>query len=279
MNAHDHNKTAEGPLREAYLPTDPPPPPVSGRNQPKFSGADHRKRSASAFEKGAREYDEIRPGYPRAVLDLVNLDAGLIADVGCGTGKLTEAMVGPSRQVVGIDPSMDMLNVLGSRLGIPAWCATAEATGLRSHSCELVTCAQTWHWVDPAEACAEFDRITTATGHVLLVWNTLNVAIPWVHRLSRIMHSGDTLKEGFIPEVHAPWTIEKTLRLTWNQSLQAHQLHDLTHTRSYWLRSNERTRAKVTANLNWYLYEHLGYQPSQEVQLPYRADAFLLSKV
>lgn len=278
MNDIEPLDFAAAPRRPAYLPTDPPPPPVSRKNQPKFTGADHRRRSASAFEQGARTYDEIRPGYPPAVLDLVDLDAGLIADVGCGTGKLTEAMVGHSRKVVGIDPSLDMLQVLLSRLNVSAWCATAEATGLRTDSCEVVTCAQTWHWVDAVAASAEFDRITTASGQVLLVWNTLNVSLPWVHRLSRIMHSGDTLKEGFVPEVHSPWVIDKTLRLTWKQSLPARQLHDLTHTRSYWLRSNEKTRARVTANLDWYLYEHLGFGPDDDVQLPYRLDAFLLKK-
>lgn len=278
MNANTPDRTPTEPTPAAYLPTDPPPPPVSRKNQPKFVDTKHRKLSAAAFERGAREYDEIRPGYPPAVLDLVDLNTGLIADIGCGTGKLTEAMLGKTQRIVGIDPSKDMLNVLKSRINIPVWCATAEATGLQSGSCSLITCAQTWHWVDSTAASAEFDRITTSTGKVLLVWNTLDVSIPWVHRLSRIMHSGDTLKEGFIPEVHAPWVIEKTLRLAWKQTLSAQQLHDLTHTRSYWLRSNEKTRKKVTANLDWYLYEHLGFQPEQELLLPYRVDGFLLAK-
>ena len=34
----------------------------------------------------------------------------------------------------------------------------------------------------------------------------------------------------------------------------------------------------MTANLDWYLYEHLGFAPGQPVELPYRTDAFVLER-
>ena len=34
----------------------------------------------------------------------------------------------------------------------------------------------------------------------------------------------------------------------------------------------------MTANLRWYLNEHLGFQPDQEILLPYRCDAFIYRK-
>jgi hypothetical protein len=46
-------------------------------------------------------------------------------------------------------------------------------------------------------------------------------------------------------------------------------LMELTKSRSYYLRAGESTRAKVLANLDWYLHEHLAYSPDQEIDLPY----------
>ena len=48
--------------------------------------------------------------------------------------------------------------------------------------------------------------------------------------------------------------------------------------RSYWLRANEKTRAKMVANLDWYLHDRLGFERGQRIPLPYRADAFVYGK-
>src|SRR5699024_9436392 len=110
------------------------------------------------------------------------------------------------------------------------------------------------------------------------VWNNLDTRISWVHRLSRIMHAGDVLKPGFVPSVGAPWRITREVRTTWEQHLIPEQIIQLSHTRSYWLRSSATTRAKVDANLTWYLHEHLGHEPGAQVALPYRCDGFLLER-
>ena len=34
-------------------------------------------------------------------------------------------------------------------------------------------------------------------------------------------------------------------------------------------RSSEAVRARMQANLRWYLYEHLGYAPGELVTIPY----------
>jgi hypothetical protein len=44
---------------------------------------------------------------------------------------------------------------------------------------------------------------------------------------------------------------------------------ELTKSRSYYLRAGEATRAKVLANLDWYLHEHLGHGTGEDVRLPY----------
>lgn len=255
-------------------------PPASRRHSPKFTSDSHRLTSARAFTSGSDTYHDVRPGYPPDMLRLLR-PARRVLDVGAGTGKFTRLLCESPRfdQVYAIDPSMDMLRTLVRFAQAPAWQATAEHTGCAAQLFDAVTCAQAWHWVDAEQASAELDRITTRDAQVLLVWNTLDVSVPWVHRLSRIMHSGDMLTQGFLPQVYKPWIITDQVHDEWEQELLPAQVHELTHTRSYWLRSNERIRNRVTGNLSWYLGEHLGYGPNDIVALPYRLDGFVLSKI
>ena len=118
------------------------------------------------------------------------------------------------------------------------------------------------------------DRIRPG-GSLLLCWNTLAVHHPWVLRLSRIMHSGDVQREGFYPSVATPWKLDRELREEWVEMVPVERCFELMATRSYWLKAKEATRAKMESNLNWYLFERLGFDPGDTIPLPYRTDAFL----
>lgn len=247
----------------------------SRKDSPAFRDAAHRSAAALAFMQGARLYDDIRPTYPASVGELLDSPA-TVADIGCGTGKLTETLLSPGRRVLACDPSDDMVRVFATRLPeVPVWRATAEATALADASVDALTCAQTWHWVDVRAASSEADRVIAPGGELLLCWNTLDVRHPWVLRLSRIMHSGDVQRDGFYPEVNPPWALAREHRETWLMPMSTDGLFQLMATRSYWLRASEATRAKMRANLTWYLYERLGFDPGQVLPLPYRTDAFI----
>ncbi|WP_080795020.1 class I SAM-dependent methyltransferase [Corynebacterium pacaense] len=255
--------------------TYPPIPPVSRRDAPLFATPEHRGLGASAFTSGGGRYHDVRPGYPAQVLDLIPAGSRVL-DVGAGTGKLTGQMHARGHDVCALDPSPDMLKVLRVAVPkVPCWRATAEATAVRGGVFDLITCAQTWHWVDVVGASSEFARVAPT---VLLVWNNLDTRDPWVHRLSRIMHAGDVLKPGFLPHIGAPWAVSSTLRCDWSQTMTTQQIIELAHTRSYWLRAGETVRTRVDANLDWYLHEHLGFAPGEQIALPYRCDAFLLRR-
>lgn len=256
---------------------------------PAFRDGVHRAAGAGAFGESlsdgdAATYDDVRPGYPPEVVGLVRGDgdspgAALdVLDVGAGTGKLTAVLVAAGHSVTALDPGAEMLAALRrSCPGVPVVRATAEATGLAGGSFDAITCAQTWHWVDVPAASAEFARLLRPGGRVVLTWNTLDVREPRVHRLTRIMHAGDVQKPGFVPAVAGPLRITAELRTEWVQELTPEQVIRLARTRSYWLRAGAGTRAKVEANLRWYLHDHLGYAPDDVVALPYRSDSFVLS--
>lgn len=249
----------------------------SGKDAPGFATHDARRATASAYAHGADAYHDVRPSYPAEVAQLV-AGATSVLDIGAGTGKLTEALA-PGRRVTAVDPSPDMARVLRARLPeVAVVRATAEELPLVSASFDAVTCAQSWHWVDADAASAEAARVTAPGGKLLLVWNTLDVTHPWVLRYSRISHSGDVHREGFTPAVSAPWHLERELRTKWFQPVATDDLFALAATRSYWLRASDQTRAKVEANLRWYLFERLGLTPGQILPLPYRTDAFLFTR-
>ncbi|WJY97529.1 class I SAM-dependent methyltransferase [Corynebacterium fournieri] len=252
-------------------------PGPSRKAGPTFRDPKHRSGTAAAFSRDATRYDAARPTYPAALAELVG--PGVVCDLGAGTGKFTQLLLDGTRSVYACDPSEDMARVFQRVLPeVPVWRATAEATGLHNASVDALTCAQSWHWVDANAASAEADRVIRPGGRLVLCWNTLAVRHPWVLRLSRIMHSGDVQREGFYPDVAAPWELKRELRKEWVHPIAVEHCFELMATRSYWLRANERTRAKMEANLNWYLYEGLGFDPGDTVPLPYRTDAFVYQR-
>ena len=263
-------------------------PPVSKASQPRFRSRDRREELARAFEGEGLDYDRLRPGYPaEAIARLLAAAPGArdAVDLGTGTGKLALALAAEGLDVTGIDPSASMLAVLDrSRTDAPrpaagrlrTRIATAEATGLPDGSADLVTVAQAWHWFDTAAAGAEVLRILRPGGVLALLWNTLDVAIPWVHRYSRIMHAGDVQRDGFSPPLSPGLALQERAVLRWEEPMTTPDLIDLARTRSYMITANEATRVTVLANLDWYLHDHLGHARGSIVGLPYRTDLFLV---
>ena len=237
-----------------------------------------RRELARSYEDGGEHYDRIRPGYPaEAVRWLFTADQGPavnpgahVADVGAGTGKYTRALLAAGYRVQAVDPSADMLRQLQQQLpGVAATVGTAEATGLAGASVDATVVAQAWHWCDPLAASTELARILRPGGFLGLVWNQLDVSVPWVHRYSRIIHAGDVLRPGFRPVVGPEFVPAASHVTAWSQQMTPEDLMELAKSRSYYLSATEPVRAKVMANLSWYLFEHLGHHPGELLELPY----------
>jgi ubiquinone/menaquinone biosynthesis C-methylase UbiE len=234
--------------------------------------AEHRRRElARGYLQDSERYERVRPGYPAESVDwLVPADARSAVDVGAGTGKFTRELVRRCPEVIAVDPSKDMLSVLGRHLpDVARVHGTAEASGLGTASVDVVAIAQAWHWCDPASASAEAARILVPGGVFGLIWNQLDVSVPWVHRLSRIMHAGDVFRPSYRPVLGPCFSEPESTVVAWTQSLPVPDVVELARSRSYYQNASASVRAKVEANLSWYLHDHLGHEPDAVLQLPY----------
>ncbi|MET4588825.1 methyltransferase domain-containing protein [Arthrobacter sp. 754] len=234
---------------------------------------DHSRRRelGQSFEAGGEHYQRVRPGYPGESADwLIPAGARDAVDVGAGTGKFTALLLERGLTVSAVDPSGDMLEQLRAQYPeVSIIQGTAEATGLPDSAFDVVSVAQAWHWCDPLPASTELARILRPGGTLGLIWNQLDTSIPWVHRLSRIMHAGDVYKPGFRPVVGPGFEGLESHVTRWEDSLSTADIMELTMSRSYYLRATEAIRGKVLANLDWYLHEHLGHDADEDISLPY----------
>lgn len=132
------------------------------------------------FSDRVENYVRYRPGYPRAVLELLKEECGLrpvsvVADVGSGTGILSRLFLDGGCRVYGVEPNREMREagerLLADRANFVSVDGTAEATGLAEASVDFVAAGQAFHWFETEASRAEFARILKPEGWTVLVWN------------------------------------------------------------------------------------------------------------
>lgn len=137
------------------------------------------------FSDRVDNYIRYRPGYPMAVLDYLRMVCGLvgtavIADIGSGTGILSELFLQNGNPVFGVEPNDGMRGAAEKQLGrYPNFTSIngrAEATTLPDNCADFVTAGQAFHWFKPIQARAELRRILKPEGWAILLWNTRDEA-------------------------------------------------------------------------------------------------------
>jgi SAM-dependent methyltransferase len=133
------------------------------------------------FSNLAVDYARYRPGYAPSVLTALlalvdrrpaEIDA---ADVGAGSGIWTMMLAARGlRSVTAVEPNdaMRQQGILATQGRNISWGkGSGEATGLGTGSCDLVSMASSFHWVDFDRGCAEFQRVLRPAGRFVAVWN------------------------------------------------------------------------------------------------------------
>jgi ubiquinone/menaquinone biosynthesis C-methylase UbiE len=124
-------------------------------------------------------YDRFRQRYPTAeILARLRGWCGLqpdliIADIGAGTGMLSEVFLDNGNPVVAIEPNAEM-HLACARLRdiypqLTVLDGSAESTGLPGASIDIVAAGRAFHWFDIPRALAEFERILKPDGWLVLV--------------------------------------------------------------------------------------------------------------
>jgi SAM-dependent methyltransferase len=132
------------------------------------------------FSSRVENYVKYRPSYPSGVIDVLTTQCELtensvVADIGSGTGILSELFLKHGNRVFGVEPNREMREAGERHLKkYPMFTSTegtAEATTLPDSSIDFVTAGQAFHWFDPARTRTEFTRILNPKGWITLIWN------------------------------------------------------------------------------------------------------------
>lgn len=116
------------------------------------------------------EYDRYRPEAPPLVPELLGNYLGrrpaLVADIGCGTGLSTFLWVDAADTVTGVEPNPDMLGKAQEKLAsldsrtrnLSFVQGYSNDLPFASGTVDIITCSQSFHWMDPTSTLQEISR-------------------------------------------------------------------------------------------------------------------------
>jgi SAM-dependent methyltransferase len=146
-----------------------------------------RRLESSGYEQPgfAEHYDRYRPRPPTALRELLPPLAGverprLLVDLGSGTGLSTRFWASDTEEVVGVEPN-DVMRAWAEQAttdpNVRYVAGSAYDTGLASSSADVVTAAQSFHWMRPERAFPEIGRILRPGG-VFCAYNYFTLQTP-----------------------------------------------------------------------------------------------------
>jgi SAM-dependent methyltransferase len=122
-------------------------------------------------------YRRYRSRYPVQIIPLLIERCGLapasiVADIGAGTGMLSERFLENGNRVFAVEPNAEMraaCEELASQYpGLTCISGTAEETGLPDHAVDFIVIGRAFHWFDRSRCRPEFLRILCPQGWVMI---------------------------------------------------------------------------------------------------------------
>jgi SAM-dependent methyltransferase len=154
------------------------------------------------FSEGAGDYARFRPTYPPALFAWLaeQSPSRLMAlDLGTGSGQAALALAEYFDRVIAIDASDEQLINARPHARVEYRRASAEATGVRDNSADLMLAAQSFHWFKQESFFPEVTRVLWPGGLLALSSYQLPVIGPNVDRVISELYS-DYLGKYWEPE-------------------------------------------------------------------------------
>ncbi len=138
------------------------------------------KDPTKRFSSRVDHYSQYRPRYPQDVILTLQVECSLtsgspVADIGSGTGFLSEMFLQNGNPVSAVEPNPEMREagekLLGRFPGFRSIDGRAEATNLPEASADFVVTGQAFHWFEVDKSRREFIRILRPGGTGMIVWN------------------------------------------------------------------------------------------------------------
>ncbi|CAG7644378.1 2-methoxy-6-polyprenyl-1,4-benzoquinol methylase, mitochondrial [Paenibacillus solanacearum] len=132
------------------------------------------KNNIDRFTGYGDVYDKNRPQAPQALVQVLTSYAGgkpsLVLDIGCGTGLSSFVWKDHAEQVIGVEPNADMIGKAQDNLRRSGLSHISFAQGYSnqldaaSGSVDIVTCSQSFHWMEPESTLREVARVLREGG-------------------------------------------------------------------------------------------------------------------
>lgn len=141
------------------------------------------------FSSLAKDYIN-RAGYSQTALDVIARWAGIqkststIADVGAGTGKLTQHLLPYTSKIIAVEPNDAMRTEGAKEVADPKveWrSGSGEETGLPNSCADWLLMGSSFHWVDLKRGLTEFHRVLKPGGIFTALWNPRDIARSELH--------------------------------------------------------------------------------------------------
>ena len=133
--------------------------------------------------------------------DLQLREGGIVADVGLGTGIMSDQLLSVGYVVYAVEPNEDMRKQAELQLGkcenFISLQGEASKIPLENASVDCIIAAQAFHWFDADAFRVECQRILRPDGIVLLVYNMRDMDNPLTKDLARLHEQFNPAFHGF----------------------------------------------------------------------------------
>jgi len=248
--------------------------------------------ASKGYETAGESYEKGRPEYPRDAVNYLSKEIGVlpgrtILDLGAGTGKFTKLIANFGADVIAVEPVAGMRKKFSDVLPkIAIQAGTAENIPLQDCSVDAVVVAQAFHWFNGEKSLPEIFRVLKPGGRLGLIWNARDESIDWVSRLTDIIDPHEkgaprykygVWKKSFeSTPLFSPLT-EKHFRYV--QKGDHNMVVDRVASISFISALEPALNARVLGQVNDLLTTHPETRNRQEIELPYRTDVFVCSKI